>query len=228
MRHVRLIAFEDQICGNLGLGFKGHTSHPEILADTEGTLIAHDLLEHQNGLDAIGCVADELEAIGAIWQVRGRHGMFFMPSDKYGRCLYESLASDVAKCAVDLNMSETFDWWPRFGRYQTREHDYDEDFRLVLEKARPLIVAEMGRAEGFKDYPLDEFLENALHLMRMGFNKARRRFGMDAYGSQLFCAIRDAVRAQAKWVEHEGQEFRLSYGNGEARCEEIYPEEDWL
>lgn len=35
-------------------------------------------------------------------------------------------------------------------------------------------------------------------------------------------SILDAVERAAKSVDYEGQEFRLSYGNGEARCVEIY------
>ncbi len=76
-------------------------------------------------------------------------------------------------------------------------------------------------------FPLDSFLDNALHLMRMGFNKAKRRWGMGHLGIDTFQAIRDAVRPYAQRPEFAGQEYRLSYGDGRARCTEIHIREDY-
>lgn len=98
MRHVRLISFEDQVTGEVGLGFKGHTSHPSLLGDREGGLIAHDIVEHQRSLGAIGSVEDELIALGALWQVRGSLGF----PERETRNYYSpdrTLASEVATLA---------------------------------------------------------------------------------------------------------------------------------
>lgn len=60
----------------------------EIQGATEGRLVAHDILEHVNGLDCIGSVADEIEAIGACWHIRGSNGYF-------DRDPYTILAGDI-------------------------------------------------------------------------------------------------------------------------------------
>lgn len=220
MRHVRLVSFYDEPTGELGLGVKG-TKGDGIFSAREGGLIAHDILEHQNGIDAIGCAGDELEAMGGIWQVRGRHGSLFNEG-RYWRCIYESIAGDVLNIAMDWRNMESPAWYPRIGRYRTKPHDYDDEFKEILDKARPMIEREMRDDE--YDFPMEAFMDNALHLMRMGFNKAKRRFGMGWEGSELFVAIRDAVQPHMKWVEMEGQEYILSYGNGRATCrEDHYP-----
>lgn len=228
MRHVRLISYEDEPTGSLGLIVKG-SAGPEIFADTDGRLLAHDLVEHQNGPEAIGRVDDELEAIGAIWQVRGRHGDM-VESDlyRYGwRCPYETIAGDVLTCASDLDTSEAWDRWePHLGRYRTRRHDYDEDFMEVLSKARPMVQRELEHNEAH--FPMEAFFDNALHLMRSGFNKAKRRFGMGYQGIDTYRAIMEAVRPNAKHLDGPGQEFILAYGDGEARCYEApFPRDAW-
>jgi hypothetical protein len=222
MRHLTLISYEDRPTGTLGLIVKG-SANDSIFADAGGTLLAHDIVEHQNGFHRIGCVGDELEAIGAIWQVRGRHGTL-LNEGRYWRDLYETMAGDVLNCATDWEAQEDRRWYPRFGQYHTRRHDYDEDFREIIAKARPMVESEM-EGEYLEGFPIDAFFDNALHLMRMGFNKAKRRFGMGCRGADTFVAIRDAIRPNARRIDFEGQEYRLSYGDGRARCEEIYPTE---
>lgn len=219
MRHVRLVAFEDYY-GNVGLGFKGHTSHPELVASRDGVLIAHDIVEHQNGLDAIGCVADELQALGSVWHIRGQHG--FPEQRSYFSPEY-SLATDIAKCAMDLD-NEDQRWQPRYGQYRTWEHYQDEAFDCILEEAKPLIRSGREHCEGFFD--MQAYLENAKHLLRVGYRKSERRWGERHDGLDMFNRIRDAVAPHAKHCE-EGQEFRLSYGNGQAICQEVYEEPYW-
>lgn len=203
--------------GELGLGFKGHTSHPNLLADRIGDLIAHDIVEHQRGLAAIGSVEDELIAIGALWQVRGSLG--FPERDTYSYYSPDrQLASEVSNCASDLNNDEEDpQWYPRIGRYRTQAHYCDDEFEEIIKLAKPLIRDEISHSEGFFD--IEAFTDNALHLMRTGYRMAERRWGR--YGIDQFVAIRDAVRPHAKHIEMEGQEFRLSYGNNRARCVEI-------
>ena len=45
----------------------GAGSIPEPFPDRDGTQLAHDFIEHQNGVGGIGPLADEFEAIGARW-----------------------------------------------------------------------------------------------------------------------------------------------------------------
>lgn len=233
MRHIRLEAFNDDF-GNLGLILAGTPKNEMTMADTEGGLIAHDLLEHQNGVKAIGCPADELEAVGALWQVRGRHGDFVQDDPRVGSAWTpeQNVALNLPTIARDAYWNSS--WSPYVGQYRTRPHYEDETFRDMLDFARPHVLSEFDGEER-DQFPIDCFLDNALHLMRTGYRKAERRFGSGYEGIDTFRAVKEAVKPHARslqdrYGEHlgfEGQRFRLSYGNGEARCEEIYIEGDY-
>ena len=56
--------------GELGVAPEGARNIDDYMADTDGVLTAHDLLEHVNGAEHIGGIGDELEALGAIWYGR--------------------------------------------------------------------------------------------------------------------------------------------------------------
>ena len=68
--------------GTTGIVVEGMKRIQYPSAAQEGFLIAHDLLEHVNGIEAIGSVDDELEAMGGCWFVRGKSGQ--MRRDNYG------------------------------------------------------------------------------------------------------------------------------------------------
>jgi hypothetical protein len=217
VRHLTLVSFEDEPSGNLGLIFKG-TEGPEIFADSSGTLLAHDLLEHQNGFGRIGCPEDELEAMGGLWQVRGRWGDM-VDEDWRVWSIWspvQTLGWELVTIARHTAEGENVHWSPRLGRYHTRRHDYDEDFMEAIDFARPKIREEVRDSEGFFD--IEAFLENALHLMRRGFRKAQRRFGDDTLGIDTFRRFKEAVAQHCKNVEAPGEEYRLSYGNGRVTC----------
>jgi hypothetical protein len=217
MRYVRLVAVCDEYDTDPGLVVKGTVMSEGMAADRDGTLVAHDLLEHQNGVHAIGPIDDELEALGGVWQVRGRWGdMVSAHPSRFSA--EENIASDIIRMARDLDGAG---WWPRIGKYRTRAHDEDEAFECILQYAREGIPKELD-GEEMQDFPLEAYLENALHLMRRGYRKAERRFGERFQGINLFKAIKDAVNgARPEW---EGQEFILGYGEGEASLREVYEE----
>jgi hypothetical protein len=223
MRHLTLISFEDEPTGELGLIFKG-CEGPEILADTTGRLLAHDLLEHQNGFDRIGCPEDELEAMGGLWQVRGRHGDMVEDERRSHWTPIQSLGWELVTIASQTDSSEG-GWRPRHHRYRTHRHDYDEEFMEAIDFARPKIRDELRDNEGHLD--VEAFLDNALHLMRRGFRKAERRFGDGFLGVDTFRRVMEAIKPHAKNLDGPGQLFRLSYGDGRATCKPIYDEEEW-
>lgn len=222
MRHVRLIAVADEFDRKPGLALKGSPTNLDgFMADRDGIMIAHDLLEHVNGPRQIGSVWDELEALGAIWQVRARHGDLFT-----GRPSYSSMESNVAS-----DLTRMFADWLSEERYcgpgpfaaGTRTHDYDDSFRECIAIARKDIPSEFdGSIEQEEFAHVDAYLALALRRMRIGFRKAQKRYGTGFTGSNMFVAIREAV-ADCK-PEFEGQEFRLSYDWREATVTEIWSE----
>ncbi|MGE3645673.1 MAG: hypothetical protein AB7F96_17655 [Beijerinckiaceae bacterium] len=69
-RKVTLIGVSDEYNSKPGLGLEGSTAYDGFMACRDGSTIAHDLVEHVNGHKAIGPIADELQALGAVWFVR--------------------------------------------------------------------------------------------------------------------------------------------------------------
>jgi hypothetical protein len=235
MRYVRLIAASDGYDDKPGLIVKGTPQIDGMMADREdGGLIAHDLLEHQNGSRHIGYVWDELEALGGIWHVRGRHGDLMT---KHGSMysVAENVASDLTRMFSDW-LSEGA---PPFEHRvkATRPHDYDEDFLEIIAISRRDIPREhndMGSGEPgeppngwtseLREH-LEAYLTEALHRMRTGYRKAERRFGREHdyfYGHSLYAAVKQAVADAARSIEYEGQEFILGYGERDATCRPVY------
>lgn len=221
MRAVRLIAAEDEYDCEPGLIIKGTPQCEGMMADRDsGMLIAHDLLEHVNGVENIGQIDDELQALGAIWYVRGRHGDLLSGNNFHTPAV--NVASDLTRMFRDLGSCR---YWPGVRTPRTYRHDYDEDFLEIIAIARRDIPREADSMNRTERELMEAYLTDALHYMRTGYRKAQRRFERrrNEYNWKApnqFAAIRDAVKACRP--EYVGQEFVLTYGNGEARCVE-YP-----
>lgn len=224
MRCVRLIAVCDQYDKAPGLAIKGTpVSADDFMADRNGDLIAHDLLEHVNGVREIGSVWDELEALGAIWQVRGRHGD--LTNTSY-HSVETNIASDITRMFPQWLESENKYCGPNYGKRQ-RPHDYDESFLACIEIARRDIPKEYGPEYGYNAdlSALEEYLACALYRMRVGFRKAQRKYGDGFCGHSMYYNIREAIRDGLKGEElFEGAEFRLLYMRNEARLVPVYEE----
>lgn len=214
MRHIRLIAVCDEYDPTPGLVLKGTRISDGLMADRDGLLIAHDLLEHQNGPAMQGTVWDELEALGGIWYARGQWGdMMTEYGSHYSPAV--NVASDVTRMFGEWDGDDC----PGGRRIGTRRSDYDEDFAEVLEIARRDIPREHDDCDRDE---MERYLALALRRMRSGFRKARRRFERNGrfYGNMMMRAVKDAVARAVKYIEYEGQEFILSYGDGRAVCRE--------
>lgn len=237
MRSIRLIAATDEFDNTPGLIIKGTPRTDDMMADREGGLIAHDLLEHQNGAAEIGSVWDELEALGGVWQVRGRHGDMCQRRPSYHSPAV-NIASDVTRM-FQLWLDQDCYEGPRGLRAGSKPHDYDDDFNEIINIARrdiPREYTDIGRGDPGEDEngwtqdtrdALEAYLTLALHRMRVGFRKAQKRFGSHFAGHSLYCAVRDAVTDAAKDIDYEGQEFILRYGNGEATCTPVYEDDSY-
>lgn len=219
MRYVRLVAVCDEYGTEPGLALKGAPVTCEgFMADRDGSLIAHDLLEHVNGREHIGTVWDELEALGAIWQVRGRHGDLALK--------LPSMCSPAENVASDL--TRMFIEWGTDGKpphthrlKNTRLHLYDEDFQEIIAIARRDIPREHDEefnVSGMRA-DLEAYLSEALHRMRTGF----RKYGTGYRGFDIYMRIRDALDGVKP--EYEGQQFTLGYDAERAHVTEVYDRE---
>lgn len=240
MKAIRLIAASDEYDSTPGLIIKGTPSFDELMTDRTGLLTAHDLLEHQNGMAPMGTVWDELEALGGIWYIRGQHGDMMTDRPNYHSPAV-NVASDVTRMFSEYSCDP--DNGPGGLGVGSRPHDYDDDFREIVEIARRDIPREhndMGNGSPDEDSNgwspelhalFDEYLTLALHRIRSGYRKAERRFtrdgGGDWNGNNLFRAVRDAVKSVVSHIDFEGQEFILRYGNGEATCRPVYDDGEY-
>jgi hypothetical protein len=188
-------------------------------AATDGLLIAHDVLEHVNGPHRIGSITDELEALGAIWYVRGQ--FHDLRRDSIGSAYgpHENVAADVTRMFRDYFHGGSLDHYlPR-----TLRCEVDDDLQEVMEAARrnyrgevdpePSELHEYAKARRIYD-------RIALARMRIGYRKAKRMYPDAHRVNALFWEITDAVNPRIKGC-FEGQQFELRYGirNGRAWAE---------
>lgn len=233
MRTVILEAFTDEEFGNLGLRIVDAPRGAN--AATDGLLLAHDLIEHVNGLREIGSIDDELEALGAIWYVRGQHDDLRRDNVGSMYSVHENIASDVVRMFSDFFYGAHV----TLNAPRTVACDADEDFREIIRCALKSTRAEVGDPDKSDDEIIAQekaYIAVCLPRMRIGYRKARRKYegrGRSRYAANnLFWEISDAVEPHAKHAS-EGQRYRLTYGfesNGNARayCEESYEDSDYV
>jgi hypothetical protein len=211
------------------------------MADRDGLLLAHDIIEHQNGHKNIGTVWDELEALGAIWYVRGQWGNMMQDRPSY-HSPEVSIASDVTRMFGEFSADP--DFGPGGLKAGSRPHDHDESFESIVAIARADIPREhrdMGHGnkeqedENGWDSDLHalfaDYLTLALHRMRIGFRKAKKRF--EAKGASrhnagnMMYSIKEAIQEVAPHLDYEGQEFVLTYTSKGATCRPISEPEEY-
>jgi len=206
----------------------------------DGTVIAHDLIEHTHGPANIGGVIDELIAIGAVWFVRGRHG------DMQRRASTSRHAPDMALAQEIAHVMETLIRYPEsFCRRdvpRTQWHSDDETFKFCAEYAYRTLREDRDKDEMdiLREIvgPRERVEEMIVSCMRRGYNLCRARFRHRGdYGpNNLFWAIAEEINDYTKRghleKDHE-QHFKLHYGFEQhtghtyARVEPIYREEEY-
>lgn len=218
MPTVTLEVRRSENSGQLGFALKGMT-HDETADPSNGLQIAHDLIEHVNGVHLIGTIDDELEALGATWYVRGQH--CDMRRDGYNSYDPQAdLAADLVRMFQDVVYgAQHVDLNP----FRTLRCKADDG----LEAALKIFDSDWKRkVDDWKEYckTAKAYRYVARARMRVGYRKAYRRWehrGRFAANTQ-FWAIQKAVEQRYKYIYCEGQQFILKYGNGKAECYEHY------
>lgn len=227
MKKLTLVAKRDDSTGELGLMIEGTHSYA-VNSATDGLLIAHDIIEHPR-LSGLGRIDDELEALGAIWMCRGRHGQLNKTGIGRAYSIEENIASDVTRMAADvLNGGEETIAAPT---RRQREHDHDGAFREIIAIGIRGVPSELNeplthaQRLWLADYELA-----ALYYMRRGARTLMRRYPGQYDANNIFWAIADAVQPYAR-PEFEGARYVLRYGYQRnewiATCEEDYGDDDY-
>lgn len=224
MKTVTLESFKDEETGIIGLSIVGMPRDYTTNAASDGLTIAHDLIEHVNGPECIGSIDDELEALGAIWYVRGQHGELRRDNVGSAHSIEHNIASDIVRMFRD----HFYGAYVSYDTLRTQACAHDEALHATLECADEEYLGEIDPDErGDARRKWADYRKLCLHRMRTGYRKARRkweRHGRYAANEQ-FWAIAEAVEPYAKNAEYEGARFKLTYGNGDARCAEDYAED---
>lgn len=216
MRYVRLIASCDEYDSDMpGLALKAaRRSYDGFMADRLGGLLAHDIVEHQNGAKNIGTVDDELEACGGMWHSRGRlndfESRYYTP--------HQSVGSEIG------NLFREQDYWMPTKGIRPHE-DLEDDLEEIIDEARKVIKAESYDDEDLTD--MANYLEAARRRFRIGYRKATRRFGSDYMSNDVYRNIRRALETTVKHIDYEGQEFILGYDRHDATVREVEYEYDF-
>lgn len=225
MQHARLIVREDFDSGITGFMMKASPviSYPMVAA--EGLLVAHDIIEHQNGPEKIGGIADELEALGAVWLVRGQWGDLRRDGVGSAHSPQRNIAADVGNLFLLLMRGvplRPVDGYVPRSKFTPADDAFEDMAHLGY-----LNAIEEWRAAGFDEdygkpaYSREELESLALMLMRQGWRKAMRRFrpGGPMAANAMFWTIAEAVDDALKYSDLiEGDEYVVSYERNRATC----------
>jgi len=213
VRSVNLIVREDPATGATGLMCKDVRVIDAPMVAVTGSTIAHDIIEHQNGLRAIGSIGDELEALGGLWFCRGQ-------------------LCDLGNGWMSNTQTVSGDVDNLFSLYASGVPVRSEVKRLhrapdYIEDDIGEILAHVGVSDCERDQ-WGDFKEAAFRLISRGYNKAVRRFKDNAIAAHnQFCTIEMAVNDLLIGDLHLGQEFTLVYGEGRARTFGEYEDNAW-
>lgn len=206
-KRVKLIAGIDEEFGTCGLYVEGCGSGTN--AATDPLQIAHDLVEHVNGVDKIGSIDDELEALGAIWFVRGQYNDL-RRNGKGNPDVYVNIAADIVRMFRDFFSGQPVS----LRQVRTLECEADDAFRTIIEEAKAQCLDELDRADRNEVEAMQkrtDYLRICLPRMRIGYRKAKRKYKRGMVANNLFWQIVEALEQPMRGVE-EHSRFWLSYG----------------
>ena len=193
--------------GELGLKIEGVRMMEGMYAANEGRLIAHDLIEHVNGVEKIGTIHDELEALGGVWFTRGQYSDISRPQL---HSAHDDIAADLTNlCRLYIESNVTLK--PYISR--SCVHSFDDDFDCCIEVAKNYLDSELESYSCNVESVL-YFMDQAKMRMRVGARKAQRKYKTAVWANSLFWDIADVVEPWAKHCDYEFDTYELHYGRG--------------
>lgn len=207
-QEVTLVTVSDDFDLSPGLAISGtYTDFDRFMADREGMLITHDILEHLNGPECIGSVLDEFQALGAVYYVRGQDPDLMNPNR---RRIYQpvskTLANDLIGLIEDyLQGGDAVVHHPRPASLSSyEEEDFDEFLAECIE------FTSQDKSHDLDAETKAEFLKDAADHMRSGFYHAHAVYGCRGVAQNRFYYLREEMIRILKFeVETEGQTFKV-------------------
>ena len=171
-----------------------------VYPNMEPVTFAHDLVEHINGVDAIGSIEDELEALGVVLWIRGLAGDL----DQGIHTRYTNVAHDIA------TLYEYTAYDPDSGRDRTIEKIERPDEPTQVDDDIEFTVNTFNDETPGRE----EFAEIARAYMELGAVKAKQKYGdwQTAYNvfdeaKKAFEYIKNRVGEFGGFETFEGSKF---------------------
>lgn len=222
MKKINLTATAD--IGELGLKIDGVPTIDYPMVATQGLMIAHDILEHQQGFQKIGTIGDELIALGGTWYCRGEY-FDMRRNPRPVKAPHDDIASDVANMGL-MVIEENRKIYTKVGNhyaYSNIDIDIDEIIYVANKNIRKVLeCCDHNLSNQEVDDKIGIYLNAAKNLIAQGYTMANRRFKGEQYAAnRLFWDIAKEADKIISMVERAGQRFKLSYGGGRVIACEI-------
>jgi hypothetical protein len=179
-----------------GLMFENIKNQKGYQPATSGRVIAHDLVEHVNGLGAIGTIHDELEALAGVVFVRFGSGIV------YGS--FAGLGGDLTELG-----NLYFRGIPIRKSYQREINDPD------LDTTFDYLWDETSFDSSATSEQIEEFKKIARTFFKRGYKKHERKWRSPCESGALFSAIERAVDQVIPrygfGIEDEGRRFVIEW-----------------
>lgn len=161
--------------------------HVESAMDAR--VFAHDLVEHVNGVCEIGSIDDELEALGALWLIRGGSGA--------NEVTDEGLRHDVEH--LWSFFKEGVDFRTPIPQVVMTE-DVDE---ILIEEMVLYLESEWDDSEdGYERERLKEYIEGVRAFMAEGMQKTRMRYSSPRAAELCFQNTYAAFEKMRNYFDH--------------------------
>ena len=201
--------------GETGFEIHGQRNTNGMFVGTTGILVAHDLIEHVNGIEMIGGLGDELMALGGIWETRGQWGDMW-------RGKYANKLSSEKNIAGEL--PELYRVFLQGVPFRIEIPPYIKDYEELYEFWDDSIAEEgikMTRGDWSEDeFDLDkwvEFVEAGRYFFVAGAKKLNDIWETATLqANNQFWAIHDEVEDALTRDIWEDQLYHLAYGSGAA------------
>lgn len=225
MRYLRIRVIQDEMIGELGFNLisNGMPNNGSEFVVGQGLIIAHDIIEHQQGLKKIGTLEDELIALGGIVYARGVTGELsngFTTAE-------ETIAHDICRMFKYSLNNPKFTGHKYYPERLREEYEYDI-IRDSIQKSRKILTLDEHDEYYSKGMSIEiqKYLCWTKHLMLHGVYLAERRFGNEHVALHAFKNIQKEVDRFTP--EYEGQEFILGYTFNQAKMREVeLDEQEW-
>lgn len=188
---------ENEMSGQVGFILSQLAKFENPIVDFgSGEMLAHDLIEHTNGIDAIGTLHDELTALGAMVATRVETGL--LDAEKFKGMYYDLFQwfkenPEPIKVIQNPLLNESIDITYLTQLVSEGVNAIDTDYGLVTTEKDKALLAQFKRA--------------ALILAEQGYDALIARFSHSETpqqaAAQLFINIQSAVQAMAHHVDDE-------------------------